>query len=98
MNKHNVLSCFVGICFVGICHAELTITRVWPEKIFTHPGETNFIEVAVANPDKTPASAQLKVVLMRDLDARTALYEGLILVASSQTNQWRLAWTARAWL
>lgn len=51
------------------CFAELTLTKVQPDKVYYLPGETITAEVVISNPDAAPASAQLTVELVRDLDA-----------------------------
>src|ERR1044071_8591124 len=93
---HAALAFLFSAAMVG--RAELSITKVWPERIFYKPGEEVHMEIEVVNPDKTAASAQLKVELIRDLDTATVLRDATIQIEPSATNRCTLAWKAQSWL
>ncbi|MHB9134469.1 MAG: glutamine amidotransferase [Armatimonadota bacterium] len=79
-------------------HAELTLSKVWPTKVFCQPGETNTLEIEVSNPDTTAASARLKVELVHELDAVVTLRDEPISVEAEKTVAWSLPWKAEPWL
>ena len=90
--------CVVTVAVAGVARAEMTITRVWPEKVYCRPGQGNAIEVEVTNPDKAPASARLKVELVHDLDTVAALADEPITVEPGKTVSRKTTWKAQPWL
>jgi len=74
----------------GIAQAELAIEEVWPESIYYRPGQKARIEVRVANPGRTGASAQLAIELVHDLDDAVCLRTDDMSVAANWYDQF--AW------
>ncbi len=86
----------LSVC--AVAQGELTIQRVFPQRIYCTPGETQQFEIAVANPDATAASAQLVVSLVRDLDTTLPLLTEPFSVEPGQTKTWTVPWKAEPWL
>ncbi len=89
-------SALLGLGLVG--RAELDLQKVLPVKIFCLPGETNTLEITIANPETAAVSAHLKVELVHELDHAVMLKEGDVSVEPGKTLTWSLPWKAEPWL
>lgn len=74
--------------------ADLQFRRVWPEKVYCRPGETQGLEVEVFNPDTVAQSARLTVELRHGLDTRISLTDQDLTVPPGQSFVWQGTWTA----
>ncbi len=78
--------------------AELTLTRVQPDKVYYTPGETITVEVAVSNPDAAATTAQLTVELIHDLDTAVPLSTATVSPPPGQTQTVTATAKAQPWL
>ncbi|HEY3418101.1 MAG TPA: hypothetical protein VGM23_14585 [Armatimonadota bacterium] len=81
-----VLICAILLSFgLQAAAASLAITRVWPEKIVTKPGETAVITVDVANTGKTDETATVALAIRYGLDERDTLPPQALTVPAEKT-------------
>ena len=74
--------------------AELALSRVWPEKIYCHPGEMVDLEVQVSNPGPDAASAKLVIELRHDVDSVVPLASQDVALDPGKTFDWKGSWKA----
>ncbi len=69
-------------------HAELTLATVRADKVFYDPGAKARFEVVVTNPDAVEATANLRVELLTDVDARQLLGAVTVTVPAKGQQTW----------
>lgn len=80
----------------GVCAAELTVEKVWPEKLVYYPEEDALATVTLHNPEATPAQGVLVVELVSELDRVRLLLRQEVSLQADQTLLVPVRWNTGA--